>query len=206
MEESTYQQFIELLEHRVKSHTPQESILRAFEDEYGLTELDPLRDEICKCIFCGLPQAAVTLTNMLLEMATISAIEKSKRQKIEIDETKIDNKKYGKSDSKLGYRIEMLYFGGIITELQRDNLHRCRIWLRNTFSHADLKNVAKEDIPIKCWDLEKQTTFDSVVNLEILSMLKGIAFHKSAEENYITYFLYVDYIIRALSSKLTPSK
>lgn len=204
MNESKYQQFTEQIEQYIKS--PNKTVISVFESEYELLELNSLRDEICKCIFCGFYQAAITLTNTLLEMATISAIEKSKCLKIEIDETKIDKKTYGKSDSNLGYRIEMLYFGGIITELQRDDLHRCRIWLRNTFSHADLKDVAKEDIPIKCWDLEKQTTFDSVVNLEILSMLKGIAFHKSAEENYITYFLYVDCIIRTLSSKLTPTK
>src|ERR1035437_9424617 len=38
-----------------------------FNQEYGYPELDPLRDEICKCIICGLNQAAMTLTNHLLE-------------------------------------------------------------------------------------------------------------------------------------------
>jgi hypothetical protein len=38
-----------------------------FNREYGYPELDPLRDEICKCLICGLYQAAITLTNHLLE-------------------------------------------------------------------------------------------------------------------------------------------
>lgn len=177
-------------------------IEEVFHSQYDFMELNALRDEICRCIVCGFYQAAITLTNTLLEMATISAVKESKRLKIKIDETRIDKKKYGKNDSKLGYRIEMLYFGEIITELQRDDLHQCRMWLRNTFSHADLKNVAKEGNPIKCWDLDKQVIFNNVVNLEILSMLKGIAFYTSAEENHISYFLYVDYIIRHIELKL----
>jgi hypothetical protein len=38
-----------------------------FNNEYGWPEFDPLRDEIAKCLICDLCQAAITLTNHLLE-------------------------------------------------------------------------------------------------------------------------------------------
>lgn len=44
-----------------------ELIKNNFNIEYGHPELDPLRSEICKCIICDLHQAAITLTNHLLE-------------------------------------------------------------------------------------------------------------------------------------------
>lgn len=39
----------------------------AFENDYKWPEVDPVQNEICKCIICGFRQAAITLTNHLLE-------------------------------------------------------------------------------------------------------------------------------------------
>lgn len=52
-----------------------------FNWEYGYPELDPLRDEICKCLICGLYQASITLTNHLLE----SSLKKCLAIKYSID-------------------------------------------------------------------------------------------------------------------------
>ena len=39
----------------------------AYRTEYDFPELDPVRHEIAPCLVFGLPQAAITLTNHLLE-------------------------------------------------------------------------------------------------------------------------------------------
>ncbi len=177
-------------------------IKNIFHSQYDFMELNALRDEICRCIVCGFSQAALTLTNTLLELTTISVVDRAQKLNIYMDTTKIDKKQYGSSDSNLGYRIEMLYYGRIISELQREDLHKCRIWLRNTFSHADLKSVGKEKMSIEILNLDEQTKTDCTKSLLDLSMLKGIAFQMSAEENYINYFLYVDNFIRSVELKL----
>ena len=177
-------------------------IKNIFHSQYDFMELNALRDEICRCIVCGFSQAALTLTNTLLELTTISVVDRAQKLNIHMDTTKIDKKQYGSSDSNLGYRIEMLYYGRIISELQREDLHKCRIWLRNTFSHADLKSVGKEKMPIEILNLDEQTKTDCTKSLLDLPMLKGIAFQMSAEENYINYFLYVDNFIRYVELKL----
>ena len=177
-------------------------IEEVFHSQYDFMELNALRDEICRCIVCGFSQAALTLTNTLLELTTISVVDRAQKLNIYMDTTMIDKKQYGSSDSNLGYRIEMLYYGRIITESQREDLHKCRIWLRNTFSHADLKSVGKEKMPIEILNLDEQTKTDCTKSLLDLPMLKGIAFQMSAEENYINYFLYVDNFIRYVELKL----
>jgi len=49
----------------INRHYP--SIRKAYQNHYDWPELDPLRHEICICITFGLCQAAITLTNHLLE-------------------------------------------------------------------------------------------------------------------------------------------
>jgi hypothetical protein len=206
MEESTYQQFIELLEHRVKSHTPQESILRSFAIEYEWSELNTLRDEICKCIFCGFPQATVTLTNMLLEMAVSTMLFYAGGSHLCKDESKINKKDFPHTDS-LGYHIEELYAYDLIAENQKQQLHNLRQSVRNPFSHADIgAEIKKKELPMICYDAGKQTITQDNKTLKDLPMFNGLAFYFQAQDSHITYFLYVDYIIRTVSSKLTTSK
>ena len=42
-------------------------VREAYTNDYGLPELDPLRYEVCICLAVGLNQAAIALTNHLLE-------------------------------------------------------------------------------------------------------------------------------------------
>ena len=59
------------------------TIAEAFENEYGWPEVDSVRSEVCKCLICGLHQAAITLTNHLLESVLKKAliIEESAKNK-----------------------------------------------------------------------------------------------------------------------------
>lgn len=63
------------------------SIREAYKNQYDWPELDPIRHEICICIMFGLCQAAITLTNHLLESllkyALIISHGKDKKQKEE---------------------------------------------------------------------------------------------------------------------------
>jgi len=59
------QNFIDELNRQIETNLPK--IDFQFNSEYGWPEFDPLRDEICKCLICDLCQAAITLTNHLLE-------------------------------------------------------------------------------------------------------------------------------------------
>lgn len=66
-----------------------------FENPYDYATLDPIRNEICKCIICGLFQASITLTNFLLERSlkhclSVSYIKENKRENINLDRTWIE--------------------------------------------------------------------------------------------------------------------
>ena len=103
-----------------------ELIKDIFNSEYGYPELDPLRDEICKCLICGLNQAAVTLTNHLVE----SSIKKCLALKHSIDNKQDDMKledafksgieKYDKLE--LEDTINRARTQGLITKAQKKQL------------------------------------------------------------------------------------
>jgi hypothetical protein len=42
-------------------------VRESYRTEYNFPELDPVRNEVALCLVFGLPQAAITLTNHLLE-------------------------------------------------------------------------------------------------------------------------------------------
>jgi len=65
MNDLRIRQFIDELNTNMSSNY--QIVADIFNTGYGYPELDPLRDEICKCIICGLHQASITLTNHLLE-------------------------------------------------------------------------------------------------------------------------------------------
>lgn len=119
-----------------------------FNTEYGYPELDPVRDEVCKCIICGLNQAAITLTNHLLEsslkkcLAIKHCVDNKNTHSLSLDGAFKDG--IAKYDNMLLYEtIESAYSDGLITQEQAAKLHGFRINFRNAYSHADSSKTFK---------------------------------------------------------------
>ena len=206
MNESKYQLFNEQIEQSVQF--PNKKVVSVFESEYELLELNSLRDEICRCIFCGLPQASLTLTNTLLELAMRVSIAYAKVAGVIIDENLLDSlggkKKTGKKHSKntLSNNINILFAMGLITEEQKELLHEYRKEYRNNFAHARLERIEKETMSFECINIPKKSYMQISKNLLELPMLYGLSLQMSAENTYIDYFLCVDNIIRNIYSKI----
>ena len=72
MNKKIYTDFINGLIASIKNNY--DSVADAFENHYDWPEIDPVRSEICECIICGFYQAAITLTNHLLESVLKKAL------------------------------------------------------------------------------------------------------------------------------------
>jgi len=124
-----------------------ERIRYIFKNEYVLPEIDPLRNEICICIVFSLYQAAITLTNHLLEKYLKVALiysdtkDKIKPENVEtIFKTSVDNY----SSEGLNSTINACCSKGIITKDQKKDLLRFKDTIRDPFSHADMKKIFNE--------------------------------------------------------------
>jgi hypothetical protein len=190
-----------------------------FENQYGYPELDPVRAEICRCLVCGLNQAAITLTNHLLEMSLKTCLIFQYSKKNKGADTGIFDffdegvKKYDNVD--LGQSINAACTIGLLTKEQKILLHNFREKFRNAFSHGSLEktfgdNATKakvittkdfnsiEELGKIAFDESK----DREVKLTKLPMFRGIAQAMYAKQNGMPYFVEVDKIIRSMLSNL----
>lgn len=111
----------------------------------GDTELNPLRQEISICIVFGLYQAAITLTNHLLEKFLKIALIYKKADftadgKTVVEKTINSTAKSIKTYKKqyLGKNIEDAYNQGLLTGEERNRLNDFRHDFRNAYGHADV--------------------------------------------------------------------
>lgn len=83
MNQTILENFIEELNANIRNNY--DTVADVFENEYGWPEVDSVRSEICKCLICGLYQAAITLANHLLESVLKKAliIDESAKNKTE---------------------------------------------------------------------------------------------------------------------------
>lgn len=115
---------------------------------YSWPEMDTLRYEICGCIGFGLNQAAITLTNHLLESLLKYSLAYTYAQRNEkhsgseyelvnlvMQYTEEGLKKYGKE--KLSRNIDEAKKVGLIDSEEADLLHYFRKKFRNPFGHSD---------------------------------------------------------------------
>jgi len=80
-----------------------------FNSRYNYPKLDSVRNEICKCLICNLNQAAITLTNHLLESSlkmclAIRHSNENKSSEAQIDE--LFNPTCSKTASKVNYIVK----------------------------------------------------------------------------------------------------
>jgi hypothetical protein len=117
-----------------------------FNFEYDYLELDSLRDEVCKCIICGLNQAAMTLTNHLLESSLKKCLImrfsiENKNDKTELTDTFKDGIDLY-DDKLLDETINRACSQGLITK--KKTFKKFKDDFRNPYSHASTnKNIQR---------------------------------------------------------------
>ena len=215
-------QFVKDLNSHIDSNY--DIIKENFNLEYGYPELDPLRDEICKCIMCGLNQSAITLTNHLLE----SSLKKCLAMKFSIENKQVDTQledafKEGisKYDNLLLVdTINRACSQGLITKEQKKQFKQFKDDFRNPYSHASVSEIFR-DLKVKgsmvsMTEEEKENSEKFVKRLfqtetkEILSVkdilpIQGIIQVNIAKQNIIPDFSEVDKTVREMLTKLKPN-
>lgn len=194
------------------------SIRGAYKTYYGWPELDPLRHEICICIMLGLCQAAITLTNHLLESLLKYALIIKHSENKKIDEEKIKGpvvtslierfeecrRLYG--DANLDTTINRACTLGIISKEQKKRLHECRERFRNAYSHSDKeKTFGDSSMPVTGVRFDKDGfKIDETCETKIAEFLpgQGIIQVILAQKEATPYFLYIDSLAREIIEKL----
>ena len=221
MNSKTIRDFIEQRQSNIYNNY--DSIAYAFENHYDWPEVDPVRYEICECIICGFYQAAITLTNHLLESVLKKALIIDTSVKNKTDQNNIanvfDDASAHFAKENLYNNIEQAYKVGLITDAEKNTLHNCRESYRNAFSHADpQKTFSGISIPAKIFttkDLDNPEDFfkrvfadkpNTSLSAENNIIVQGIAQCIKAEQQATQYFLTIDGVIRSIYSNLFDDK
>lgn len=199
-----------------------EVIRNVFDKEYGYPEFDPLRDEICKCVLCDLHQAAITLTNHLLE----SSLKKCLAMKHSISNKQNDIKledafkegitKFDQLD--LDDTINRACTQGLITKEQKMLLKKFKDEFRNPYSHATTSEIFKDttvkgktislnegEIPENLLKRIFENDSDKVLVVKDILPIQGLVQVMIAKQISVPYFIEVDKIIREMLIKLKPN-
>lgn len=186
-----------------------------YQNAYDWLAIDPIRDEISLCIMFGLNQAAITLTNHLLEnllkTALIEYHSKDKypenpKNKTEglIEMTQEAREKFGVMD--LGDCINAVRRAGLIDEKQKKALHKIRESFRNAYNHADKEKIFQEGtVPIQVMSVQDNgisTEEKETVKTKDLLVGQGIFQAIQAEREATYYFKNIDSLARELFDKI----
>ncbi|SEM14187.1 hypothetical protein SAMN04488008_11028 [Maribacter orientalis] len=184
-----------------------------FEDE--LTVLDNLKEvrtEICYCIFFGLNQAAITLTNHLLEDTLKTGLLYSEYGvKLLNDLNDMDTfykdglDKYNGLD--LSGTINRSCSKGLISKEEKKILHEFRERLRNGFSHSDSRKIFK-DIKVPFWmgsfrDIDEEKLNFKECSISDIPQFQGLAKSELAKNHSFHYFNCVYGILKKIEKKLS---
>jgi len=221
VDEATKRLYIEeinqLIKERQKYISKNYPIIREiYKSSYdGDTELNPLRCEICICLIFGLHQAAITLTNHLVEKhLKVALIYKNANFDVEGKDV-VDKmvKALAKptedySFNDLSQNINAACSQGIITKEDKKKLNEIRESFRNAYCHADaLKTHTDKAIPLTSAKFTKdgiEMGPTSMGKIAELPFLQGFAQVAHAEVNANPYFQFVDSLIRRTRSKVFP--
>lgn len=190
-----------------------------FRNPYEWPEMDTLRHEVSLCLIFGFYQAAMTLTNHMLESLLKFSLsykyvfenQPEKESKVDrsiaslIKELKPGFEKY--DDKTLYLTIEEAFKVRIINEKRKNQLHKYRQLLRNAYSHAE-KNKIHQDVkvPVRSLHLDEEGKFqvdpETEHKITDLPFIHGIAQVKHAEVNAPPYFINVDSLTREIKSMI----
>ena len=179
-----------------------------------MPELDPIRYEICKCIFVGCYQAAITLTNHLLENSLKTfliyhdLINRNLNTIEFYEEMKISSNKF--NNRNLYETIDLIFDFELIDETQKEKLHEYRNNYRNAFSHADKKKTFRNEktgfttVGIENGEIVVKGKHET--NKAEMLITQGIFQAIKAENESISYFTYIDSIVRHILNRLDEIK
>ncbi len=193
-------------------------IREAYSIEYDFPELDPVRHEVALCLVFGLPQAAITLTNHLLESLLKYALiyDHALKHQPNIQpqpgaatRTLVDWLRPAKhlyADKDLNFTIDRACAVGLITKAQKKRFHEIRQNFRNAFSHADKDKTFHDTIAQVTPTHVKGGTIstESPEQVPIADLLIGQGFFQVtyAQKSAVPYFLYIDRLAREIRAKV----
>lgn len=191
-------------------------IRERFWTPYEWPELDPIRHEICLSIIFGISQAAITLTNHLLESSLKYAliindarknILPHNRENVLTSYLNMVSKPLKQYDySDLYKNINKACSEKLIDKTQKKLLHKFRIKFRNAYSHSEkTKTFEKESIHVDTMTTENgNIEIGESGNPEIAKLIvgQGIIQANKAQEDAPYYFLELDKIVRDIRLNL----
>ncbi len=193
-------------------------VREAYSTEYDFPELDPVRHEVALCLVFGLPQAAITLTNHLLESLLKYALIYDHALKHQPNtqpppgaatRTLVDWLRPAKhlyADKDLNFTIDRACTVGLITKAQKKRLHEIRQDFRIAFSHADKDKTFRDAITQVTPAHVKGGTIsaESPEQVPIADLLIGQGFFQVmyAQKSAVPYFLYIDRLAREIRAKV----
>ncbi len=196
------------------------SIRKIYKNEYGWPELDPIRYELCLCIIYGHFQAALTLTNHLVEallkyslIYATFIMKKDKRKGKDIVLSLVEDMEQGiqqYDDETMYNNINTAFKLGLINKTQKNRLHQIRENIRNPYSHADKSKMYGDSIvPVQGIEIKDSGISgdeESVQKIKSLPFLQGIAQVMQAKEYAIPYFKEIDILARSILKNVLEVK
>lgn len=182
------------------------------QNEYGLSELETLRAEACYCIIHGQWQAALCLTNVLLELFLKLMLIYAKRDIPESKEPPLTRYMTSMSVATAKYMgknlnetINMACGQELISKDAAEILHEYRARFRNAFFHADLQAMfGHQTTPVTGADFGTSEVEQDNIPIHSLPLIWGEAMWQNASANAIPYFIEVDGLIRETLTKVFP--
>jgi hypothetical protein len=193
-------------------------VREAYETAYDWPAMDTLRHEISLSIIFGMCQAAITLTNHLLESLLKTSLifldaKEGRREKhagIVVSLVRMftpGKNKYG--GQNLSKNIDSAFSLGLITEDEKKVLHKFRVRFRNAYSHSDKeKTFGDREITGQGLHIEDGKFIldqHETARIADLGIVQGLAQAYQAQVDAIPYFLYMDHLTRAIRGKMFPS-
>lgn len=173
---------------------------------YSLSEIDPIRDEICRCIVFGLNQAAITLTNNLLEKGLKALLINDELRKLipqgmshENIESAFKKPIEDFSGKSMEQTINACATRNIITKTQKMQLKEFKNKIRDSFSHGVIERIVGErTVPLAIGTLSNPTDIKHFeLKINSLPFIEGIVQVEISNQLAIPYFKSVDNVIRA---------
>ena len=205
-------------ENRSDIEQKDDPVIYAYENGYDFPSLDSVRAEVCLCLCYGLNQAAITLTNHLLESALKKFLILAYTKEKESTECDIRNvfdegtKLY--ANMNLDTTINKACTNGLINKTEKKALHDFRVKYSNGFSHADpTKTFSSSPLPARLVKLKDNETQEEVlkqlngvpnveVNPQTAIFLQGLLQKLTADAHAESYFLSVDENIRNIIKRM----
>lgn len=182
-----------------------------FVDEpFNWSLLNSIREEICKCLIVGCNQAAITLTNHLLEKSLkifLFHVEPSSQNYTNTEEIERHFKKINRihGGKDLSDTINNCCSKGLITKEQKNILHNYRDQFRNAFGHAEPNKtfgLAEKEVIIFNPLVHNRVPDPVKVKVADFPFLYDYKQKEIADQNSVQYFEYVDNLIKDVLPKL----